>query len=202
MELWFNPGSPFARKVRILLREKMLLSQVNEISTTVSPVAVNEDLARRNPLVKIPMLVLDDGETLYDSRVICEYLDNLHGSSKSLPELGPLRYAALRRQALADGICDAAVLCRYEQAVRPEPLRWTAWIDGQMEKIHGSLDMLEAESSGWTDDFDVGQMATVAALGYLDFRFDSLAWRPTHPRLDEWSRLMAKRSSVAETNPF
>lgn len=201
MELWFNPASPFARKVRILLREKELLSQVKEVSTIVSPVAINANLALRNPLVKIPLLVLDDGEPLYDSRVICEYLDGLHDCAKSLPVSGALRFAALRQQALADGICDAAVLCRYEQAIRPESLRWASWIDGQMGKICGSLDALEAQVGSWTEDFDLGQMATVAALGYLDFRFGSLAWRPEHPRLAEWSKLVAMRSSVAATNP-
>lgn len=201
MELWFNQASPFARKVRILLREKKLLSQVIEVPTTVSPVAVNASLALRNPLVKIPMLVLDDGESLYDSRVICEYLDGLHGGEKSLPLAGAARFATLRLQALADGICDAAVQCRYEQAIRPESLRWDTWINGQMGKIIGSLDAMEAQASDWTENFDLGQMATVAALGYIDFRFHSLAWRQNHPRLSEWSKVVAMRRSVAATNP-
>lgn len=202
MELWFNTGSPFARKVRILVREKGLLTQISERLTNVSPIVVNQDLAQHNPLIKIPMLVLDNGETLFDSRVICEYLDDLRLSDKALPVSGSLRFAALRRQALADGICDAAVLCRYEQAVRPENLQWTAWIDGQMCKITGALAALEREAEHWSEDLDIGQIAVVAALGYLDFRFRKMDWRTGHPHLAAWSARMAGRPSVLATAPM
>lgn len=199
MELWFNQASPFARKVRILAREKGLLSSITERPTIVSPVDTNEELAQRNPLVKIPMLVLDSGETLYDSRVICEYLDSLHDGDKALPAAGAQRFAALRRQALADGICDAAVLCRYEQAVRPESLRWPAWVDGQMRKVQGALEALEVDAGHWSGAFDLGHMATVSALGYLDFRFGAFNWRALNPKLADWYVLTLRRASVAAT---
>ena len=103
MKLRVNKASPFARKVRILARETGLAGRVEEIETAVSPVAPNEDLARENPLIKIPALVTDNGELLYDSAVICEYLDTLHSGRKLFPAAGPQRFSALRRQALTDG---------------------------------------------------------------------------------------------------
>ena len=201
MKLRINKASPFARKARILARESGLAGRIEEVETTVSPVAPNEDLARENPLVKIPALVTDSGETLYDSGVICEYLDTLHGSRKLFPAAGPQRFAALRRQALTDGILDAAVLCRYELAVRPESLRWNDWVEGQKRKIFGGLGVLEAEVESWSGDFDIGQVGAACVLGYLDFRFAAWEWRSGHPRLAAWFEGVSRRSSVSETAP-
>lgn len=201
MKLRVNKASPFARKVRILVREAGLSGRVEEVETIVSPVAPNEDLARENPLLKIPSLVTDSGETLFDSPVICEFLDTLHSGRKHFPAAGAQRFAALRRQALTDGILDAAVLCRYESAVRPEALRWKDWIDGQRRKIFGALGVLEAESASWSDDFDVGHIGVACALGYLDFRFADWNWRAGHPRLAAWFEKASRRPSVKETAP-
>ena len=118
MKLSTNRASPFARKARIFARETGLGPRLEEVEIAVSPVAPNETLARENPLVKIPALVTDSGETFYDSAVICEYLDTLHAGAKRFPSSGAERFAALRRQALTDGILEAAVLCRYEMAVQ------------------------------------------------------------------------------------
>lgn len=201
MKLRTNRASPFARKARILTRETGLTGRVEEIETTVSPVAPNETLARENPLVKIPALVTDSGEMLYDSDVICEYLDTLHAGRKLFPASGPRRFTALRRQALTDGILEAAVLCRYEMAVRPEALRWRDWVEGQKRKILGSLDVLEAEVTAWGDDFDIGQIGAACVCGYLDFRFADLNWRAGRPRLAAWFERAAQRPSVKETAP-
>jgi len=201
MKLRVNKASPFARKARILIREIGLAGRLEEIETTVSPVAPNEDLARENPLIKIPALVTDNGELLYDSAVICEYLDTLHGGRKIFPAAGPLRFSALRRQALTDGMLDAAVLCRYETAVRPEALRWKDWIEGQKRKVFGGLGVLEAEVSSWSSDFDIGHIGAACALGYLDFRFADWEWRAGHPRLAAWYQGVSRRPSVSETAP-
>src|SRR4030095_4202650 len=155
MKLRVNKASPFARKARILVRETGLAGRLEEVETAVSPVAPNEDLARENPLIKIPALVTDNGELLYDSTVICEYLDTLHGGRKIFPAAGPQRFSALRRQALTDGMLDAAVLGRSEMAGRPEALRWKDWIEGQKRKVFGGLTALEAEASSWSSDFDI-----------------------------------------------
>ena len=201
MKLRTNRASPFARKVRILARETGLATRVEEIDIAVSPVALNEPLARENPLVKIPALVTDSGETLYDSAVICEYLDTLHAGRKLFPAPGPLRFAALRRHALTDGILDAAVLCRYEVAVRPEALRWKDWVEGQKRKILGGLDALEAEAGTWDDEFDIGQIGAACVCGYLDFRFADWNWRAGRPRLAAWFERAQQRPSVKETAP-
>ncbi len=201
MKLRINKASPFARKTRILARETGLAGRIEEVETTVSPVTPNEDLARENPLVKIPALVTDSGEMLYDSAVICEYLDTLHGGRKIFPAAGPQRFSALRRQALTDGILDAAVLCRYETAVRPEALRWKEWIEGQKRKVFGGLSVLEAEASTWSSDFDIGHIGAACVLGYLDFRFADWDWRARHPRLAAWYQTAARRPSVSETVP-
>ena len=201
MKLRVNKLSPFARKARILARETGLAARVEELETTVSPVSPNEELARENPLVKIPALVTDSGDTLYDSGVICEYLDTLHNGARFFPADGPKRFTALRRHALTNGIMEAAVLCRYEQAVRPEQLRWKDWIEGQKRKIFGGLRVLENEVDTWSGDFDIGQVGAVCALGYLDFRFADWDWRSPHPRLAAWFKRISERPSVKATAP-
>lgn len=201
MKLYANKASPFARKVRVLVRETGLAGRVEETETVVSPIAANETLARDNPLVKIPALVTDSGETLFDSRVICEYLDTLHTGRKFFPASGPQRFTALRRQSLTDGILDAAVLCRYETAVRPETLRWKEWIEGQKRKIFGGLAVLEAETGSWGDEFAIGQVGAACVLGYLDFRFADWDWRGGHPQLKGWFERISARPSISATKP-
>jgi glutathione S-transferase len=162
---------------------------------------MNDALARDNPLMKIPALVTDAGETLYDSPVICEYLDTLHQKPKFFPEVGARRFAAMRLQALTDGMMDAAVLCRYETAARPEALRWKDWIEGQKRKVFGGLDVLEAEADSWGDEFGIGQIGVACVLGYLDFRFAGWGWRTGHPKLAGWFERVSRRPSVAATAP-
>jgi len=200
MRAHVNPASPFARKVRVVVRECNLGARVQEMDTAVSPVAPNRELAAANPLVKIPALLLDDGVTLYDSRVICEYLDSVAGAGL-FPASGTARWEALRLQALCDGILDAAVLTRYETAARPEALRWSEWIDGQRAKIDGGLDALAREQPGWGSAFGIGQIAAACVLGYLDFRFPQLDWRSARPGLKTWYETVATRPSLRETAP-
>ena len=200
MRLWQNPASPFARKVRIVARETGLISRIEEIATMVSPVAPNADLAVQNPLVKIPALQIDDGTVLYDSDVICEYLDTLHNGTRLFPTDNS-RWVALRLQALCDGILEAAVLCRYENAVRPQEYRWSGWTDGQFTKIRNGLDALAKETPAWKDAFGIGQISAACVLGYLDFRFSDEAWRRTRPQLAAWFESVRQRSSVSATTP-
>ena len=200
MRMHVNAASPFARKARIVARESALNDRLEEIETAVSPVSPNAALAASNPLVKIPALVLDDGTTLYDSRVVCEYLDSIGGGSL-FPAAGPERWEALRLQALCDGILDAAVLTRYESAVRPEALRWSDWIAGQRRKIDGGLAALEASRGAWGERFAIGQIGAACVLGYLDFRFPDIGWRAAHPKLGRWFETVSARKSVQETRP-
>lgn len=200
MRLWQNPASPFARKVRIVARETGTAARIEEIVTAVSPVNVNADLAVQNPLVKIPALQTDDGLVLYDSAVICEYLDSLHAGAKLFPS-GEARWHALRLQSLCDGILDAAVLCRYENAIRPQQYRWNEWTQGQFTKIRNGLDALEREVTGWGSAFGIGQIAAACVTGYLDFRFADEPWRASRPQLTAWFAQISKRPSVAATVP-
>ena len=200
MRLWLNPASPFARKVRVVARETGLEGRIEEISIAVSPVKPHAELARQNPLVKIPALSTDEG-TLYDSAVICEYLDSLHGKAPLFPKAGAERWRALRLQALADGVLEAAVLLRYESAVRPEALQWSVWKSGQFGKVRGGLDALEQECGGWSSGFGIGELTAGCVLGYLDFRFPDEGWRKSHPVLEKWYAEISQRPSMKATVP-
>lgn len=201
MRLWHNPASPFARKVRIVARETGLAARVEEIAVMVNPIQPNLDLARENPLVKIPALSAPDIGTLYDSPVICEYFDSLHGGQPLIPRAGPARWRALRLQALGDGMLDAAVLMRYEAAVRPAALQWADWTAGQLGKVRGGLAALEQACPGWGDRFGIGEITAACVLGYLDFRFPEENWRQSFPALAAWFAKVSTRPSVRETVP-
>jgi glutathione S-transferase len=201
MKLLMNSGSPFARKVRILARERGLAGRIQEVNVTVSPVKVSADATKANPLSQIPVLLLEDGTAVYDSSVICEYLGDLANDGETAQPGGPARWQTLRTQALCDGILTAAVLCRYEATVRPAPLRWDAWIDGQRRKMAAGLVELEAQCEAWQNTFGLPQIGTACVLGYLDFRFTEWAWRDEHPRLALWFSQISTRASVIETVP-
>src|SRR5690242_15293020 len=197
MQLYFNPASPYVRKVRVVAHELGLSEEIDLISVSLTPVSPHEGVRSCNPVGKIPALVTDDGATLYDSPVICEYLDARRGGNRIFPAVGAARWTALRRQAIADGIMDAAVLMRYEEAVRPRELRWQAWVDGQFLKIRTALDALEHENLEGV--FDIGTISIACALSYLDLRFESEGWRTSRPRLAAWAAAIGKRPSLAAT---
>jgi glutathione S-transferase len=202
MILHSNPASPFGRKVKVLAHETGLFGRLEVRDVQTTAIGPDPGLVADNPLGKIPCLVLGDGMTLFDSRVICEYLDTLHaGPRRMFPQGGEPRWAALRWQALADGIMDAALLARYETFLRPEPRRWPAWIDGQLDKVTRGLDRLELEADRLTDGIDIGAIAAGCALGYLDFRFPDLGWRGTRRRVAAWFERFAARPSMQATRP-
>jgi glutathione S-transferase len=199
MKLYFNPASPYVRKVRVTAYEVGLSERIELIGISLTPVAPHEALRSSNPIGKIPTLITDDGTAFYDSPVICEYLDSLVGGNRIFPAAGAARWTALRRQALADGIMDAAVLTRYEEAARPKELRWQDWIDGQFLKIRTILDALEREDLG--DTLDIGTISIACALGYLDLRFANEQWRGSRPRLAAWLTVISRRPALAATAP-
>ena len=199
MKLYFASASPYVRKVRVLAIETGLADRIELVKVTITPVGPDADLCAENPIGKIPTLARDDGGALYDSRVICEYLDTLHDGARMFPAHGEARWTALRKQALADGILDAAVNVRYEMFLRPESLRWSGWVDGQMGKVRRSLDELEREPLGET--VDIGTVSTACALGYLDFRFADEGWRDSRPKLAAWFEMFSTRPSMSETRP-
>lgn len=185
--LRYSPASPYARKIRIAAD---LLGLSEKIEVAAADAADPADsLRRQNPLGKIPTLILEDGSALYDSRVIAEYLDHLAGGGRIIPTDPAARFAALRLQALGDGVNDAALLIRYETFNRPEALRYDQAIALQQGKIDRALDALEAAPpAGLTD---IGHIAVACALGYLDLRFAG-AWREKHPRLVAWLEKFAR----------
>lgn len=189
MTLLSANASPFGRKVKMTARIKGVDDRiVTELTDTAKP---NARLSAQNPLAKIPVLILDDGTRLYDSRVICEYLDTLTESPRLIPATGPDRFRCLTRASLADGMLDAAVLIVYEGRFRPEEMRVQLWLDRQQAKISGALDHLEASLPAWTGAPDYADITLAAALGYLDFRLGG-KWREGRPRLVAWLDAFAR----------
>ena len=201
LRLHYSYASPYVRKVMAVAIETGQKEKLELTARKVSPVAPDADVSRDNPLGKVPCLVTDDGMALFDSRVICEYLDGLHGGPKMFPAAGPARWTALRRQAAGDGILDAGILARYETLLRPEARRWPDWIQGQKAKMTRALDALEGEAASLGMTVDIGTIAIGCALGWLDFRYAADDWRAGRPRLAAWFETLAKRPSMTATVP-
>jgi glutathione S-transferase len=201
MKLRYSPTSPYVRKVMLVLHETGQLARVALAPASGTPVAPDEGVVAANPLGKIPALEREDGPTLFDSRVICRYLDSLHSGRKLYPE-PPALWTTLTLEALADGLVDAAILCVYETRLRPEEIRFAPWVEGQRLKVTRALDALEA---GWLAHLrgptDMGALAVACALGYLDLRFPDLDWRAARPGLAAWMETAATRPGFAETTP-
>jgi glutathione S-transferase len=200
MKILYSAASPFVRKCLVAAHELGQAEHVELIPAAAHPVNRDPSIVARNPLGKVPTLITDDGAVLYDSRVICEYLNSLYDGDL-IPREGPKRWEVLTAQSLADGIMDAAVLTRYETAVRPESLRWSDWSAGQLAKVTSALAALEQRAKRFGDRVDVSTIAQGCALGYLDFRFASLGWRDAHPGLAAWFERFGARPSMTATRP-
>jgi glutathione S-transferase len=198
MKLHYSPTSPYVRKVMIVALESGQAGKLEK--ATVNLADPNAAYAKDNPLAKVPALVADDGLALFDSPVICEYLDAQHKGAKMFPPPGPARWKALRFQALADGLLDAALLRRYE-AQRPQNLQSQEWADKQKLKMTRALDTLEAEAADLEGPLTIGSITVGCALGYLDLRFAAERWRQGRPRLAAWYEKTAQRQSFLETVP-
>jgi glutathione S-transferase len=199
MKLRTSATSPYARKVWIVAHETGLTDRIEAVSTNVWDPAT--DVGRDNPLGKVPALIADGGEAIYDSPVICEYLDSLHDGQKLVPPAGGARWTQKRLEALGDGILDALLAMRIETTMRPEDKRWPDWVARQDAAVQRGLAQLEDEVAAWGDSFLIGQIAIVAVLGYLDFRFPQSAWRERYPALAAWYAVLSNRPSVAATVP-
>jgi glutathione S-transferase len=201
MKLYYTPTSPFVRKVLVVAHETGLQDRLETTLLRPTPTKADPTLSRDNPLSKIPALITEDAGALYDSAVICEYLDSLHQGRKLLPAPGPARWHALRRQALSDGILEAAIQMFYEKTMRPEALHWAAWIDGQAEKARQSLDALEKEAAAFGPDADLGQICVGVTLGWLEFRNVLGNIRGGRPTLFAWYERFLTRPSMQATLP-
>jgi len=201
MKLFYAAASPFVRMVWVTALELGIADRIERIDSGTTPMEANAALAEANPVAKLPTLVTDDGDALYDSRVICEYLIVEAGNETMLPAKGREHWSALRLLALVNGILDAAVLRRYEAAMRPEEKQWEVWDEGQRLKVVRALDELEREADQLGDGATLGAIAVACALGYLDFRFGHENWREGRPKLAAWHDDWAKRPSMTATVP-
>ncbi|MFT0474897.1 glutathione S-transferase [Pseudomonas antarctica] len=202
MTLFHNPASPFVRKVRVLLIETGQQDRVALYGCMPTPVNPDAQLVQDNPVGKIPALRLADGSVLHDSRVILDYLDHQHVGIPLIPRDGSARWRRLTLASMADGIMDAAVLVRYETAMRPAEKHWAQWLDEQRNKIRRAVAELEKEAiAELASRFDIASISVACALGYLDLRHPDLHWRTANPKLADWYAEVSQRPSMLETQP-
>lgn len=201
MRLLHSPTSPYVRKVMASAIHLGLAGQITCVSGHPSPVKPDPAVSDVNPLGKVPAATLDDGTVLLGSRTICEWLAGQGTDAGFLPASGPGRWAVLELHDLADGILDAALLARYESAVRPETLRWSDWQSGQMAKIDAALARLNVLEDRLAGPVTLGSITAGAALGYLDFRFADHPWRAANPRLAAWWAEFGETVPMAQTRP-
>ena len=199
MQLYTSPATPFGRKVMALILELGLEDRVEVINVAGTPLATGSLPVDQNPLGKIPALQTDDG-VIYDSRVICRYLNDLAG--RALYPAVPGLWACLTREATVDGILEAALAMVYEVRLRPVDKQFPEWIEAQWAKVARALDVIETQ---WPDalggPLEMPQIALACALDYLDFRLDARAWRRGRPRLAAWEAEFSKRPAMLATRP-
>ncbi|MGE5465883.1 MAG: glutathione S-transferase [Ignavibacteria bacterium] len=200
MKLIGSLTSPYVRKTRVVLAEK----KIDYDFVLESPWGEGNSVAKFNPLGKVPVLVLDDDSTLFDSRVIVEYLDNMTPNNKLFPASGRERITVKRWEALADGVCDAAATAVME-AKRPKKLQDAAWIERQRGKIALGLEALAGDlgESNWCfgNSLSLADIAVGCALGYLAFRFPEIAWHDEYPNLARLYAKLLSRPSFTDTIP-
>jgi glutathione S-transferase len=198
MKLFWSSRSPFVRKVMVAAHEMGVAARINTQRVVVGANNPNPEVMAVNPLNKIPTLILDDGTALYDSRVICEFLDGQHEGPKLFPTDPAARFAALRRQALGDGLMELNVLRLGEQNRSP-PARSEPHLAAYRLKTAATLDALDKAADGFAGQPDIGHIAIASALSHLDFRFAADNWREGRPRLARWHAAFAKRPSMQAT---
>lgn len=199
MKLWYSPTSPYARKVLVCAAERGLDDSIELVNTKMGD--TQSGLRADNPLDKVPTLITGNGMALYDSPVICEYLDSLPGGPALFPPAGAERWMALRLQALADGLLDAALACVMERNRPNESERSAGFVGLQKGKISRALDEMESAVTGFGDGLHIGVIAVGCALGYLDLRFADDEWRQDHPALNAWYESFSQRPSMIASGP-
>ncbi len=201
MQLFFASTSAYVRKVMVCATVLGLADEIERLDSAAHPVMRDDRIAAFNPLAKVPALRTESGICLYDSRVICEYL-NARAQGDLFPQKGEARWRSLARQALGDGLIDAALLARYEFSARPPEKQWQDWADAQLKKVAAALADIESQVSDFSDrPEDIGLIAIGCALGYLDFRFAGLNWRASHPLTAAWFAVFDAHPAMAATRP-
>lgn len=200
IRLYWGSASPFVRKVMVCAHELGLADRIETLDSAAHPVERDGRIKAFNPLAKVPAAQIETGETLFDSRVICEWLDH-EGGGALFPAPGPARWRALRRQALADGLLDAMLLVRYEDLARTEGERSPRWREKQIEKASDALSAMAADLPA-PECADIGAIAYGCALGWIDFRFPDLDWRQGRAGLADWLAGFETRPAMIATRPF
>lgn len=195
MKIFFSPTSPYVRKCLVAGHELGLNERIELMPSNANPVQRDQEIIAKNPLGKVPTFLSDDGQVLYDSRVICEYLDDLAGGTL-FPRAGNVRWETLTLQSLGDGMLDASLLARYEDVARSKELHWAAWRTGQLAKVESSLAHLDAYPQQLKDRVDIGSITLGCALWYLDLRFVELDWRSRYPMVAQWYAVFSQRPSM------
>jgi glutathione S-transferase len=194
MKLAYSPASPYVRKVTACAIKRGLNVERMKIGTT------DPELLKYNALSKVPTLITDDGMSIFDSPVICEYLDSVGTAPKLFPAAGPARWKALTQEALADGILDATQPRRREIAL-PQDEGRKGYIELQQGKVARALDEFEKQADSLGNLDTIGEITIGCALGYLDFRYANEPWRPGHPKLEAWYAKVVKLPPLADTMP-
>jgi glutathione S-transferase len=199
MKLVYSPPSPFVRKVTTLIHHADLHDRIELINVKTTALSVAEEARAANPLGKIPVMILENGNAIFDSRVITRYLDELAGSNLYLEEN---IYDILTLEALADGIMESAVSITYESKLRPENEQSPSWIEAQWSKVLHAIKALDDEEfKAMNGEMNMGQIAVACALGYLDFRHDARQWRSGHSNLASWNDKIMKLPALIKTIP-
>lgn len=201
MQLRFSPTSPFVRKVRITAIEAGLDDQIEHITT--DPWSAETDLRQTNPLSKVPCLITDDGDPIYDSPVICEYLDSLNTGPKLFPEDPATRFKILTLAAAADGMTDAGVLHLVESVRRPKEFVWDWWNARQQTTMKSAMATLNAAAPSMATDgpITIAEVTAGSGLGWVDLRFPDFGWRNDNPALGDWFAKISERPSFKATEP-
>lgn len=202
VRVFFSPASPYVRKVIVTAHERGLADRIEKLPSAAGPVKRDASIVQHNASGKVPCALLADDTPVFDSRVICAYLDSLAPADGTLYPQDDRRFRVLTLEALADSILDACLLCRYESVMRPKEFYWEDWYKGQMEKVDSGLQALEGPwFSLLNDGFNAGSIAAACTLGYLDFRFPDKNWRADHPGLAAWFAEISRRPSMQATVP-
>ena len=199
MKLVYSPPSPFVRKVTTLIYHANLNDRIELINVKTTALSVAEEARSANPLGKIPVMILEDGKAIFDSRVITRYLDDFAGSN-----LYPQDkiYDILTLEALADGIMESAVSITYESKLRPQNEQSPSWMEAQWSKVLHAIKALDdGQFQAMDSEMNMGQIAVACALGYLDFRHDARQWRSEHSNLASWNDKMMKLPALIKTIP-
>ncbi len=197
MKLLYQTHSPFARKVLVFAHELGLASQLDVIHHETSPTQRNEEIFALNPLGKVPVLITDQDNAIFESSVICDYLDTLHSEEKMIPESLSDRIEALQMQAIADGMSEAGILVRWESTRRPEELRYSPFLNGQLEKVISAYDFIE-NNIDLQGEMTIGHIALATSLSWLEFR-KVAPFRQGRPKISRWYGAFSDRESMVAT---